>query len=238
MKTDIISNVSHELRTPITVSKGVFELLKKETPKEEMKKLLEMGDNSLNRLMEIVENLISAAKFHGGSYNISKEFIDLKELINNVLKSLEKKALQKNVLIKTSFSKDLKSIKGDPTELSRMLKNVVDNSIKFSKKEGGNVIIKADNFDSSVKISITDDGIGIPVDKITKIFEPLYQIDATSTREYDGTGMGLAVSKSLVKSHGGRIWAESESGKGTTVHISLPVEGIDSFYETVDWIEN
>ncbi|RMF89260.1 MAG: sensor histidine kinase [Methanobacteriota archaeon] len=224
VKTDIISNVSHELRTPLTIIKTSLEIIRsEELDKEEFENILSMMEDSVTRLNDHIENLLRAVDIHRGIYKLKPEPVDLTLLVPSIVKKAEKNAAERGVKIKMSLANDLPKIRGDPAALERVFENLLGNAIKFSKEKGGLATVAARKEGSSVRISVSDNGIGIPEDKLDIVFAPLYQVDATSTRMYSGIGLGLAVSKSIVAAHGGKIWAESTVGEGTTVHFTLPV---------------
>ncbi|MFQ5976354.1 MAG: PAS domain S-box protein, partial [Candidatus Hydrothermarchaeales archaeon] len=222
LKGDIISNISHELRTPITILSASFELLKKETDEEEREQLLQMGLNALSRQNHIVENLITATIFKKKHIELNLERINTNEVIMIVHGKLKPMAKEKNVKIILELIKDIPSVNIDFNHTAHILRNLVHNAIKFSKK-GGKVTIKTKTRDDVVEVCVNDAGIGIPKDKIDRIFEPLYQVDSSSRRRYEGTGMGLSVAKELIEAQGGKITVNSKMGKGSTFCFTLPV---------------
>lgn len=220
LKTDIISNVTHELRTPITIAKTSLELLVEEDSKEERGMLIEMADNALKRLNNIVEDLIVASDVHSGHYKLKQKPIDLKASLREVLSRF--RASKNGMTIQEEIPTDLPRVKGDAKSVRRVLENLLENAKKFSKKEGAMVEIRVSEEPRYVKTCIEDNGVGIPPEKLNEIFKPLYQLDPTTTRDYGGTGMGLAVARSLVEAMDGKIWAESTFEKGTQFFFTLP----------------
>jgi signal transduction histidine kinase len=224
LKEDILSNVSHELKTPVTIIKSALQLAKDEEFKDEQERLFSMALKAVNRLNGVVEDLVTAAdRHHAALYKPQFTGLDLVEIIPSFVTKMYEKAVERNVVIETALPKDLPRVEGNQLAIKRVLKTIVGNAIKFSKEGGGVVLITAKKEDSFVKVSISDEGIGIPSDKLDNIFDVLFQVDASTTRKYEGTGMGLAVAKSIIDSHEGRIWAESNNGNGTTVHFTLPL---------------
>ncbi len=223
LKTDIISNVSHELRTPLTISKTAVELAKEEKKIENQAKLFAMAERALERLNDIIDNLVAASDIHKGKHRLAILDFDLKELFNELMEERKTRLMEGSVHeISLEMESHLPFLKGDKASLKKAFKNIIDNSIKFRKVSKAFVKISAWNENGTVRVSISDEGIGIPHDKLDVIFAPLYQIDPSTTREYEGTGMGLAIAKSIIIAHGGKIWAESILGEGTTIQISLP----------------
>jgi signal transduction histidine kinase len=224
LKEDILSNVSHELKTPVTIIKSALQLAKDEEFKDEQERLFSMALKAVNRLNGVVEDLVTAAeRHHDALYKPQFTGLNLIEVIPSFVTKMYKLAVERNVVIQTAIPKDLPRVEGNLLAMKRALKNIVGNAIKFSKEGGGVVLITAKQEESFVKVSISDEGIGIPSDKLENIFDVLFQVDATTTRKYEGTGMGLAVAKSIIESHEGRIWADSNNGDGTTVHFTLPI---------------
>jgi PAS domain S-box-containing protein len=225
LKSNIIANVSHELRTPITIAKGFIELAMIEDDEEERHNELKAAIGALHRLNDIVEDLIEIATVQRGDFTLHKKRVSFAEIITSAVKEKEELAKEKDVKIDVDLGYE-GDIVGDPFKLKRVILNLLDNAIKFNRI-GGEVKIKVSKEQGWVKIAISDTGIGIPEDRLEDIFKPLTQLDPSPTRRYGGTGTGLAVAKRIVEAHGGKIWVESEVGKGSTFYIMLPAR--DSF---------
>ena len=221
-KSDIISNVSHELRTPITIISGVLELLDDEEDLENRKQLIKMAHETLGRQNRIVEDLIAATSFRENKIELNLEPISIGSLLSLVYNQNKANAKEKNVNLSLKIGEDIPPIYVDFKQLEHALKDIIHNAIKFSKESGGTVIIETKSIDKYVEISINDKGVGIPEDKLNRIFDPLYQGDASTSRAYEGTGMGLAIAKRIVNAHNGNIRAESILGEGTKIIITLP----------------
>ncbi len=218
MKSDIISNVSHELRTPITIAKGVIELAMEELAPEERKDLLARGKGALVRLNQVVGELVSAAGM--GRTKMSKGEVSIGEVIENVVGEVSPLAQEHGVTIEAKVVGS-PVLEGDPDALRKVVYALVDNAVKFNKK-GGAVKVAAGAEDQRAWLSVEDTGIGIPRGEFEKIFQPLYQVDATTTRKYPGIGMGLTIARGIVIAHKGRINVESEVGKGSKFTVVLP----------------
>lgn len=221
MKSDIISNISHELRTPLTIIKGAMELAMEEENKEEQKKLFALAMNAMARQSETVENLITLAWLRSGEQRLSLESIEFEPIAALVMRMVELKAVEKNIEVKTVIEKGL-FVRADHKALRRVLYNLLDNAVKFNKN-GGRMVIEAKRKDGMAEVCVADTGIGISGAHLPKLFTPLYQVDASITRSYTGTGTGLAASKQLVEAMGGAIRAESEAGKGSRFYFTLPL---------------
>ncbi|MFQ5888166.1 MAG: sensor histidine kinase, partial [Candidatus Hydrothermarchaeales archaeon] len=176
----------------------------------------------------IVEDLVSAAKdYKEYKIELNPEPLNLAHITTVAYSSLKPQAQRRNIKIKPRLKEDLPLVRGDYDKIVHVLGNLIHNAIKFNK-EGGEVIIDAKEKRGMVEICVTDTGIGIPKDKLDKIFERLYQVDSSTSRSYEGVGMGLAMAKDIVEAHGGRITVESEVGKGSSFCFTLPIakEGV------------
>jgi signal transduction histidine kinase len=152
---------------------------------------------------------------------LSLEALELKDVVLVAISEARQDALEKGVKIALSIPDGLPRVRADFAEFKHALSNILDNAIKFNR-EGGRVDIKAEAKGGLVEVTVRDTGIGIGGEHLEKVFDRFYQVDTTTTRRYSGTGMGLAVAKEIVEAHGGRIWAESKPGGGSTFHLTLP----------------
>jgi signal transduction histidine kinase len=224
LKADIIANVSHELRTPIAIAKGAISLAMEEKDETERRELLKKATKALARQNRIVEDLITVARVERRELKLDLKPMNLRELIRECVEESQGFALQRKVHIDVEL-KDLPQIVADRQNLKRVLLNLLDNAIKFNR-EGGKVRVRAEKKNGIIEISIRDTGIGIAEKDYERIFKPLTQLDPSTTREYGGTGMGLATAKKIVELHGGRIWVESVPGKGSEFHFTLPMKSL------------
>jgi PAS domain S-box-containing protein len=222
LKTDIISNISHELRTPITIAKSALELTREEEEPEETGRFLTMCENALTRLNDIVGNLVDVSSIYKGRFVVSVKALEVERVIKKVIRDFKPAAEKKKIKFNFSVEEPVPKVKADEKSITRALINIVDNSIKFSK-EGGRVDVNVKSQDEFVQISIKDSGIGIPKQYLSKVFEPFYQIDPTTTREFGGTGIGLSLTKSHIEAQGGKVWAEGSRRKGAIFYVKLPV---------------
>ena len=221
LKSDIISNVSHELRTPITIAKGAIEMAMNEKDEEKRNELLAMARSALLRQNRIVGDLVDIGKIGRGALKLKFESVDLEQVIEATVREMLPLAAKNEVKIKTSVPESLQ-VKADFYALHHVLTNLLDNAIKFNK-ESGEVSIEAKRKGEFAEVSVSDTGIGVTKENLPKIFERFYQADASPARKYGGTGLGLAVVKEIVEAHGGKIWAESELGKGSKFYFTLPI---------------
>jgi signal transduction histidine kinase len=222
LKSNIIANVTHELRTPITIAKGAIKLAMDEKDLEEINKLLKMALNALIRLNFIVGDLVEAAKMEKGEVELKLGAVNVGEVIEAIVDEFKPMFIKDNLRLKIEVETDLPAANADYKELRHVLRNLISNAIKFNR-EGGEIGIEAREVEDMIEVCVSDTGIGIPEDKLDKIFERFYQIDSSPTRRYGGTGMGLAIVKEVVEAHGGRVTVESKLGEGSRFCFTLPV---------------
>ncbi|HSD05100.1 MAG TPA: PAS domain-containing sensor histidine kinase, partial [Nitrosopumilaceae archaeon] len=227
IKEEFLAMITHELKTPLVPIKGYIDMLLSEqlgSFNETQKQKLEIIRSSTNSLLNIISDLLDAQKIELGQLRLSKNKQDVTELINATITKLKLDLEHGGIDITTEL--ESVSCNCDKVRIEEVLGNLITNAIDFCPKTNGKVQIKSHLEDPKhVKITVKDNGIGIQKDKLGKIFVKFYQIDASTTREHGGTGLGLSVCKGIIESHGGKIWAESEGrGKGTTIHILLPLE--------------
>ena len=230
-RREFVANVSHELRTPLTTMRSYLEALSDGAWKDETiaPNFLNVAQNETERMIRLVNDLLKLSKMDSRDYRLSKEWVDLVVFYNKIIDRFE---LTKDE--KLSFERKLPDkpllVEIDPDKLTQVIDNIISNALKYSP-EGGNVTFKIKEQDDEVIVSIADQGVGIPKGNVEKIFGRFYRVDKARTRKLGGTGLGLAIAKEMVEAHGGRIWARSIEGKGTTVFFSLPYV----MYEEDEW---
>lgn len=227
MKDEFISVVSHELRTPVTSIRGYLELLaedEKDTLDEEQRGFLEVAMRNTHRLEILVNDLLDISRLEAGRLEIAHESFDICELIAEVIAQVKPEMTGKEMKLTTSELATPVLAWGDPGRVAQILTNLISNAIKYSyPRTNIEIGIEAvEDGDGILQVDVADQGPGIPAEEIENVFQRFHRIDSTSTRSTTGTGLGLAISKALVELHGGRIWVESEIGKGSTFSFSLP----------------
>lgn len=226
MKTEFVSTVSHELRTPLTSIKGFVATLLEDREgyfdPETRYEFYQIIDQETDRLRRLIEDLLNLSRIERGvALQPNWQRVDLTRLIDRVL-TTQRSYTEKHKLI-MDIPEPLPIIIADEDKVDGILTNLVNNAIKYSP-DGGEVKVKAVRENNSILISVTDQGIGIPKDKLHQIFERFERIDTKETRAAGGTGIGLYLVKHLVELHEGQIWAESEGvGKGATFYVRLPI---------------
>ena len=224
VRRDFVANVSHELRTPLSILRGYIETLldNPQTSDKELSRILRVMERHSKRLGLLVDDLLTLAHLESRSAGLQFSDVQLAELFQSVIRDWEKKLAEKQLKVVVDLSPDARTIRADETRLHEVLYNLLDNALKYSR-ENGEIRLRAVQRGPEIVLSVTDNGIGISKDDLPRIFERFYRADKARSRELGGTGLGLAIVKHIAQLHGGRVEAESELGKGTTIRVSLPV---------------
>ncbi|MFA4956817.1 MAG: PAS domain-containing sensor histidine kinase [Candidatus Methanoperedens sp.] len=225
-KSELLANMSHELRTPLNASIGFSELLKQGMAGELSEKQRKYVDNILTSnqfLLTLINDILDISKIEAGKIELVIDRMSVPETIQETLSLIKEKAMKHNVLLKTEFDPELEFIEADKQRVKQILFNLINNAVKFSKEEGGTVTIITKKEGAMAKVSVSDTGIGIKEENGGKLFQKFEQLESGISQKYGGTGLGLAITKQLVEQHGGKIWAESKYGEGTTFTFTLPI---------------
>jgi len=224
VRRDFVANVSHELRTPLSILRGYIETLldNPQTSDKELSRILGVMERHSKRLGLLVDDLLTLARLESRSAGLQFSDVQLAELFQSVIRDWEKKLAEKQLKVVVDLSPDARTIRADETRLHEVLYNLLDNALKYSR-ENGEIRLRAVQRGPEIVLSVTDNGIGISKDDLPRIFERFYRADKARSRELGGTGLGLAIVKHIAQLHGGRVEAESELGKGTTIRVILPV---------------
>ncbi len=250
-KSEFLANMSHEIRTPMNGIVGMAELLCNTEPTNDQKEYLDILKTSTDNLLSIINDILDISKIEAGKLEFEHIDFDLRRTITDTFKILSYNADKKGLELLNNISADIPDIMlGDPVRLRQILINLVSNAIKFTEK--GEVAVSVDiesrtEDEITLHFFVSDTGIGIPEDKKKHIFDTFTQADSSSTRKYGGTGLGLPISSRLVEMMKGKIWVESEVGKGSAFHFTarlgiaselekqeLPEEDVNSEYESSD----
>ena len=221
LKSDFLSMVSHELKTPLTAMKVSSEfLLENDSKPSTREELLQILIRNIDRLTRLVNNLLDISIIESGKQKYSMEIVDLHDIIDTAVGTIRSQYEKNRLNITTDIPEDLPKINADKDKIIQVFINLLSNALKFTH-EGGNVEIRAFEFENYIEVQVKDDGVGIPPDKIDKIFDKFYQVDNNSTRSYGGAGLGLAVIKAIIEDHGGSIRAESSPSKGSVFILTF-----------------
>lgn len=224
-KEQFFSNVSHEFRTPLTLIMGPLDRLLSISKNKDIKQELSVMQRNTNRLYSMINELLNLYKLESGKISLKVKKIDIVDFLNRHLQSFEPLGKQKE--IKLSFLSDSKgcSVYADSEKLEKIMSNLLSNAFKFTEK-GGKIKVSLRCNDLSgenyITISVADSGIGIPADKLNNVFDRFYQVNDFDKRGYEGTGIGLALTKELVELHHGKITVTSKLGEGSEFSFTLP----------------
>jgi len=224
VRRDFVANVSHELRTPLSILRGYIETLldSPKTPRAERTRILRVMERHSDRLELLVEDLLTLAELESGDPHLQMGTVDLSTFLAEIVRDWEKKLTSKKLNIVVDVPSESSQICVDRTRLQEALYNLLDNAVKYSRKRG-EIRLSARQRDGEIELAVSDDGIGIAKEDLPRIFERFYRADkARSPDKVRGTGLGLAIVKHVAQLHGGRVEAESEVEKGTTIRVILP----------------
>lgn len=220
IKNDFMANISHELRTPLNGIMGMLSLLENADFSRDEQNWYKLAVLSSGNLKVIIEALLNYAQFDTGRLQIKNEFFDIDGLVNLTAGIYRKRIWDKGLSLETEQNCRSGFFYGDETRISQIVNNLLSNSIKYSKE--GVIRLKIGENDGFLTIEVADNGIGIPADKISSIFEPFKQLDDSFTKQYQGIGLGLAIVKNILNCIGGKISVDSEEGKGTVFSVEIP----------------
>lgn len=221
LKTDFIAITSHELRTPLGLILGHATFLR-ELIGERYADQLDTIIRNATKLKDIVENLSDVDNYQTGSLRVRNHRVSLAKIAEDVVTTFQDEANSRNITLKAEIGDSPFYLDADGVKISIALSNLVKNAIQFTDS-GGRVTICVDEVDDHIKVSVMDNGIGIPAKDLPRVFERFFQVETHLTRRFGGMGLGLTVAKAMIELHGGRIWAESEEGKGSKFTFLLPV---------------
>ena len=223
-KSEFLANMSHELRTPMNAILGFTEMILDDVYGEvpaEVRSPLEDVQTCGRQLLRLINDVLDLSKIEAGRMELSLTDYSVDEVVETARTSLRSLAAEKGLEFTAEVQPDIPLAYGDGKRITQCLTNLVGNALKFTKE--GTVAIRAGLDGERVVYSVTDTGIGIAPDQLDHIFGEFRQVDASISREFGGTGLGLSITKTFVELHGGRIWVESEPGRGSTFHFAIPL---------------
>lgn len=225
-----ISNVSHDLRTPLAAIDQYLNIMLEGQAGEmnaDQKKYLEVIKRSSFRLHNLIENLIDANNILSGRFKLRMQVTGVKEILDIVLPLLRAQAREKGLALQVTVSDDLPPLYCDSMRIAQVIANVVGNSVKFTER--GSVHLRAGFMpgdQARIILSVEDPGIGIPKEDLGKIFDLFYRVEQDQVYVEEGAGLGLSISRDIVRAHGGTLWAESVEGRGSAFHFTLPTRDV------------
>ncbi|WP_413584228.1 ATP-binding protein [Bdellovibrio sp. HCB274] len=228
VKTLFLANMSHEIRTPLGIILGMTDILKDpQVSSVEKLKYLEVMENTGHNLSRLINDILDITKVESGHIDVELAAVPLAPFVDELRSMMQVKAVKSNVSLNFTVSDHLQQmeIQTDRNRLKQILVNLINNALKFT--EGGTVQLSVDSVGSELVFDVKDTGIGIPTDQQDRLFQNFFQVDASSTRQYEGTGLGLVLSRKLAHSLGGDVVLKnSVPGKGSTFRLSIPRQGL------------
>lgn len=216
----------HELRAPLTSIKDSSELLitsKASLREDEQEQFLKMINRQAKVLLEQISQILDTAKFESGTFSLYKRAESIQDIIYEKIKVFEPQAEKKTIVVSSHIDGPLPLINVDSLRIGQVINNLLSNSIKFTPV-GGKISIHAKVSGENIEVSVSDTGLGIPKDQLEHIFTKFFQVKTTDRHEEkDGSGLGLYIVKKIIDAHDGKIWVDSETGKGTTFFFTIPV---------------
>ncbi len=222
-KSQFLANMSHEIRTPLNGILGMAQVMSREDLSEGQRDRLNVITGSGHTLLAVLNDVLDISKIEAGRLEIDNHEFDLGEALKSACAPFTALAAQKDVQLNLDLDPLALGLWwGDSTRLRQILTNLVSNAVKFTAE--GHVTVSAEPIPGGLRFAVRDSGIGIPSDRLGDLFQKFSQVDATTTRRFGGTGLGLAICKELTELMGGRMWAASEAGQGSTFAFQLPLE--------------
>jgi PAS domain S-box-containing protein len=222
MKSTFVSVVSHELKTPVALIKGYASTLRRHDAhwdEQTVRDSLQVIEEESDRLAELIDNLLDASRVQAGNFKLAPVELDIDELVVKVVERFRPQS--RNHKLIADIPANLPLVHGDEARLTQVLSNLISNAIKYSP-DGGEVRVTGQSMPREVIITVSDQGIGIPIAEQAQLFTRFYRADNAMTRKTQGAGLGLYLSKAIIDAHGGRIWVESDGRKGSRFRFSLP----------------
>jgi signal transduction histidine kinase len=225
MRSQFISTVSHELRTPLTIVKEDIAIILdgaagKVKPKQ--KDILEMAQRNIDRLARLINDVLDFQKLQSGRAKFNMLENNINSIIESVYNTMAATVKKKGVELRLALDNSLPRTIFDSDKMIQVLTNLVSNAMKFTEK--GSITIATHRIENAIRVSVVDTGCGIKQEDLPKLFQQFQQLGSGGNRKTGGTGLGLAISKDIIEKHAGRVWVESEFGKGTTFHFLLPIK--------------
>jgi len=227
-KSDFLASMSHEIRTPMNAIMGIADLLAKTPLSPEQDKYVQIFRRSGENLLNLINDILDLSKVEAAQLDLERTGFSLNDHLEKVIEMVALRADEKGLTLAFEVAPNVSNdLVGDPTRLRQVLLNLVGNAIKFTEAGGVSLRVESDGdfaVPTALRFTVSDTGIGIAQDKLTRVFERFTQADSSTTRRFGGSGLGLTISKRLVELMGGRIWAASEVDKGSTFAFTIPFE--------------
>ncbi|WP_319507137.1 PAS domain S-box protein [uncultured Methanolobus sp.] len=225
-KSEFLANMSHELRTPLNSIIGFSDVMLDGLTGEldpKHKNYVKHISNSGHHLLNLINDILDISKVEAGKMELHIDMLNMKTVIDDIIAMTQTFTSRKNISVNVDVQENMPTLRADRPKIKQIMYNLMGNAIKFTD-DGGKITILTKVKDKKVLVSIIDSGIGISIEDQKKLFKPFSQIDSSISRSYQGTGLGLALVKELIELHGGKIWVESEVGKGSNFTFELPID--------------
>jgi signal transduction histidine kinase len=232
LKAELISTLAHEMRTPLTSIKGYSTALLMEEvtfDPETQREFLQFIDEECDVLQTLIHDLLESSIIDAGLLRLEPQPVQLPRLAKSVTDDIARRTQIHRFFL--DFPEHFPILDADPDRMVQVLRNLLDNAVKYSP-EGGLIVVRGEVRDGEVVVSVADQGVGLTPEHLNRLFEKFFRAKSSLGRHVVGSGLGLPISRTIVESHGGRIWAESQVGQGTTLFFALPLEGLSQ--ELVD----
>lgn len=228
LRTEVLAILSHELSTPLAAIKGYTTALLLEEvswPEEKRRQFLQLIAEEVDNLQRMITEILDTTRIEAGLLAVEPQPLRLPRLVQEVTIEMQQRSSGHRFVL--DFAPDFPLIDADPRRIKQVLRNILDNAVKYSP-DGELIVIRGVIRPKDVVISIADQGVGISAEEMIPLFDKYFRGRSSRDRHIPGTGLGLPVSRAIVEAHGGRIWAESQPGEGTTLYFSLPRHGLSA----------
>jgi signal transduction histidine kinase len=228
LRSEVMATLSHELRTPLAAIKGYSTALlldEVDWPDEKRHEFLRLIDGECDNLQAMISDILDSALIDVGQLAIEHQPVRLERLAHEVADEMQRRADSHHLIV--DFPPGFPIVDADPRRVRQVVRNILDNAIKYSPN-GGLIVMRGEVRPKDVVVSIADQGVGISPEDLIPLFEKYFRVKAPTGYHVAGTGLGLPVARAIVEAHGGRIWAESKVGQGTTLYFSLPRTGLSA----------
>jgi signal transduction histidine kinase len=226
LKAELISTLAHEMRTPLTSIKGYSTAMLMEEAAfspETQREFLQFIDEECDVLQDLIHDLLESSIIDAGFLKLELQPVMLPRLAKSLTEDMARRHPYYRFLV--DFPKHFPIVDADQDRVAQVLRNLLDNAVKYSP-QGGVIVVRGKVREDEVVISIADQGIGIAAEHLNRLFEKFFRVKSGLGRHVVGSGLGLPIARAIVESHGGRIWAESQEGQGTTLYFTLPLQGL------------